>query len=50
MYYILPITLLEEMMELVKGDFVKGSAVVYKKENGFIIKGLQFQDSSTNEI
>lgn len=33
-------------MKLIKGDFINGSAVVYKKENGFIVKGLQFQDDS----
>lgn len=33
-------------MKLVKGDFVDGSAVVYKKENGFLVKGLQFQNNS----
>lgn len=33
-------------MNLVRGDFVNGSAVVYKKENGLIVKGLQFEDNS----
>lgn len=33
-------------MKIVQGDFVNGSAVVYKKEDGALVAGLQFEDGS----
>lgn len=33
-------------MTIVKGDFINGSAVVYKKENGWLVKGLVFSEGS----
>ena len=37
---------MEVIMKIIKGDFINGSAVVYKKANGLIVKGLQFEDDS----
>ncbi|GMU86635.1 MAG: hypothetical protein AMXMBFR48_18770 [Ignavibacteriales bacterium] len=33
-------------MNLVRGDFVNGSAVVYKKEDGALVAGLHLEDGS----
>lgn len=33
-------------MKILKGEFINGSAVVYKKKKGRLVQGLQFKDGS----
>jgi len=33
-------------MDIVQGDFINGSSVIYKKEDGALVAGLQFEDGS----
>ncbi|MBE2279246.1 MAG: WG repeat-containing protein [Ignavibacteriaceae bacterium] len=33
-------------MKILKGEFINGSAVVYKKKNGRLVQGLQYRDGS----